>query len=252
MIKRLKKLALIGMLTVAGGVYNNGRTFENSSNTAENYCEKLNNFLEKQSELYIASDLEKKVREEKESLIGWLKKPLYLTEDLVNDYIKQAQKAVGKLPKEIDKRLFKLMLKQESQYDAHVISKTGYMGIGQNGLDVYKTFRPKQWESFRDSTTGEIDTLSVKKEILDPAINLGLSIQYLNYISNFCKKNDKDWENKDLEEQRKEILACYNAGHGTIQNVNWDLKSKKLKEENRNYPKVILAAYHNSNIKVKL
>ena len=65
MIKGLKKLALIGMLTVAGGIYNNGRTSENSSNTTENYHEKLANYLEKQSELYIASNLEKKVREER-------------------------------------------------------------------------------------------------------------------------------------------------------------------------------------------
>ena len=251
MLKGLKKALFVGGLIIAGEVYNNGGTFE-AYPTPENYNEKLSNFLGKQSELFIASDLERKVKEEKESFLGWLKKPLYLTEDLVNDYIKQAQKAVGKLPKEIDKRLFRLMLKQESQNDAHAISKTGYMGIGQVGYDAYKTFRPEKWEGFRDSVTGIVDTLSVKKEIYNPIINLELSIQSIIFNANYCEKNDKDWKTSDLGTKRKKILTCYNAGQGNFEKANWDPESKKLKEENRNYAKVIMAAYNNPNIKVKL
>ena len=259
MIKGLKKIALMGSLIVAGGIYNSGGTVEPYPKQV-NYSEKLNNFLGKQSELFIASDLEKKIRKEIESFFEKIKKPLYLTPDLLNTYIKQAKKAVGKLPKEIDERLFRLMLKQESgrtikkelRYDAHAVSKTGYMGVGQNGYDVYKTFRPKQWESFRDSTTGEIDTLSVKKEIFDPITNLELSIQSLRFFADYCEKNDPNWETSDLETRRRKILTCYNAGQGNLEKANWDPESKKLKEENRNYPKVIIADYNDPEVKVKL
>jgi hypothetical protein len=248
----LKKAALIGMLTIAGGIYNSGGTVENYPKPEENYKEKLSNFLGKQSELFIASDLEKKVREERESFIEAIKKPLYLTEDKLNDYIKQAHKKVGKLPKEIDKRLFKLMLKQESGYDAHAVSPTGYMGVGQVGYDVYKTFRPEKWESFKDPVTGIVDTLSVKREIFDPLINLELSIQSIGLFAKYCENNDPNWEKLDLDTKRKKILTCYNAGQGNFEKANWDPESKKLKKENRNYAKVIMTAYNDPNVKVKV
>jgi soluble lytic murein transglycosylase-like protein len=252
MIKGLKKMALIGMLTVAGGIYNSGGTIETYPKPEENYCEKLSNFLGKQSELFIASDLEKKVKEERESFIEGLKHPLYLNEDLINNYIKKAQKNVGKLPKEIDKRLFRLMLKQESQNDAHAVSPTGYMGIGQVGYDVYKTFRPEKWESFRDPVTGIVDTLSVKKEIFNPLINLELSIQSIRFNADYCEKNDPNWKSSNIDIKRGKILTSYNAGQWNLQKANWDTKSKKLKEENRNYSKVIMEAYNNPAVKVKL
>lgn len=239
------------MLTVAGGVYSGG-SLENYSRTEEDYSTKLSSFLNKQSELFIASDLEKKIREERESFIEKIKQPLYLSTNQLNTYFKQAQKAVGKLPPEIDKRLFGLMLKQESNYDTHIVSPTGYIGIGQVGYDVYKTFRPDKWESFKDPVTGIVDTLSVKKEIFDPEINLELSIQSLNFFANYCEKNDPNWEKSDLETRRRKILTCYNAGQGNFQKANWDPESKKLKEENRNYPKVIMEDYHNPDVKVKL
>jgi soluble lytic murein transglycosylase-like protein len=252
MIKELKKLALMGMLTIAGGIYNSGGSLENSYRNEKDYSEKLNSFLGKQSELFIASDLEKRVREERESFIEKIKKPLYLTPYLLNTYIKQAKKAVGKLPKEIDERLFRLMLKQESKYDAHVVSPTGYMGVGQVGYDVYKTFRPEKWESFKDPVTGIVDTLSVKKEIFDPIINLELSIQSIIFNANYCEKNDPNWKTSDLETKRKKILTCYNAGQGNFKKANWDPESKELAKENRNYSKLIMAAYNNPDVKVKL
>jgi hypothetical protein len=252
MIKGIQKLAFIGMLTIAGGVYNSGGSLENSSRTEEDYSTKLNSFLNKQSELFIASDLEKKVGEERESFLESIKKPLYINPDLLNNYIKQAKKAAGKLPKEIDERLFRLMLKQESHYDAHIVSPTGYMGIGQVGYDVYKTFRSDKWESFKNPVTGMVDTLSVKREIFDPIINLELSIQSVRFFADYCKKNDPNWENKTAEEKTKEVLTCYNAGQSNFKEANWDPESKKLKKENRNYAKLIMAAYHDQSVKVKL
>lgn len=252
MIKELKKLALMGMLTIVGGIYNSGGSLENSYRNEKDYSEKLNSFLGKQSEIFITSDLEKKIREERESFIEKIKQPLYLTPDLLNTYIKQAKKAVGRLPKEIDERLFRLMLKQESNYDAHAVSKTGYMGLAQAGYDVYKTFRPEKWESFRNPVTGIVDTLSVKKELFDPIINLELSIQSIRFFANYCEKNDPDWNQSNLETRRKKILTCYNAGQGNFKEANWDPESDKLMAENRNYSKLIIAAYNNPDVKVKL
>jgi soluble lytic murein transglycosylase-like protein len=252
MIKGLKKIIAVGSFMLAGGIYTGG-TLENHSKQAEDYNKKLNNFLGKQAELYIASDLEKAVKEERESFIKETKEPFYLTPDLLNAYIKQAYKEIKKWPKEIDKRLFRLMLKQESKYDIHAKNKySGCLGLGQIGASTCQTLRPEKWESFKDLLTGKIDTLKLEKALFDPVFNLGLSLDYLDYISKFCAKNDKDWKTKTIEEQRKEILSCYNAGHGRIQNVNWNLKSKKLTKETIDYPDIIMEAYHNPDVKVKL
>lgn len=236
MIKGLKKIAAIGSLIIAGGVYNSGGTFETYPKQ-EDYSKNLSNFLGKQSELFIASDLEKRVREERESFLEDIKKPLYLNPDLLNAYIKQAYREVGKWPKEIDKRLYRLLLRQESRYNVYAISKSGAMGISQVMPDTYK--------GYRDST-------NLETEIFKPVNNIGVSLEVLNDIFIFCKKNHPDWENLDLEDKRKVGLACYNAGPGKIQSVGWDLNSEKLKEEQREYPNIIMADYHNPDIKVKL
>jgi soluble lytic murein transglycosylase-like protein len=226
----IKKLVLIGSLIVAGGIYSEGNLGEYSDQGREIY------------ESYKASKLEENLKkEEKEKYSN----AFYLTQDSLNTCIKQAYKEVKKWPKEFDKRLFRLMLKQESGYNAHARSKTGYLGLGQLGSDTYETFRPEKFATFKDST-------DLQKELFNPVENISISLEYLNYISNFCKKNDPKWETKNIEEKRKEILACYNAGHGKIQKVNWDLKSEKLKKETRDYPEKIMNAYYNSDVKVKL
>jgi hypothetical protein len=281
MIDKLKKALLIGGISLAGGAFYSGEVIENYFNLNENTSKNIyltdnselnenmklmsENYFKKakkstsfekartEYENYKRAELEKILNEEERSREKEeFSQPFYLTEDSLNICIKQAQKNVGKTPKEIDKRLFRLMLKQESGYDIHVISPTGYMGIGQVGYDVIKTFRPNEWESFKDSITGEIDTLAVKKLVFNPVINLELSIQSLNFFANYCKKNDPYWEKSDLETKRRKILTCYNAGQENFKEADWNPKSEKLKKENRNYPEVIMNAYHNPAIKVKL
>jgi hypothetical protein len=228
MIKGLKKIAAIGSLILAGGIYN-GMNSEGYSNQGKDYSKKLN----KKYEAYQASKLEEISKKET------LPKEFYLTPDSLNTCIKQAYKEVGKWPKEIDKRLFRLMIRQESRYNVYAISKSGAMGITQ--------VMPKTYKGYRDST-------NLETEIFKPVNNIGVSLEVLNDIFIFCKKNHPNWENLDLEDKRKVGLACYNAGPGRISSkeINWDLNSKKLKEEQREYPNIIMKDYHNPDIKVKL
>jgi hypothetical protein len=246
----LKKTLVIGTLILAGGAYTESNF--NKSPSEETNKEKLNNFLEKQygiyNKLYEASELEKRLKEEKENF----SKPLYLTPDLLNTYIKKAYNNVKKWPNEIDKRLFRLMLKQESDYDTHAVSSTGYMGLGQQGYETLETLRPEVFNTFKDPVTGEIDSLAVKRYLLNPVINLELSLETLDYISKFCAKYDPNWKQSDTETKRKKMLFCYNAGIGTAKKYNFNSNNKELKEENREYPEKIMEAYHDQSIKVKL
>ena len=240
----LKEMVLIGSLMLAGGGYTGG-SFGSNPKQADNYSERLNNFLGKQSELYIASELEKSLKKEKELSKENTIKELYLTPDLLNAYIKQAYKKAKVWPKEFDKRLFRLMLKQESEDNVYARSKTGYLGLGQIGSTAYETFRPEKYATFKDSA-------DLEKELFNPVENLTLSLEHLNHISNFCEKKHPKWSTLNIDNKRKIILACYNAGMGKIQKVNWDIKSKKLKRENRNYPEEIMEAYYNQKVKVKV
>jgi len=252
MIKNLRKIVLMGSLILAGGIYTGGN-FENSSGKKNEYSDKLNNFLNKQSEIYVASDLEKALKREREEF----SKPLHITPDLLNIYIKQAYEEMKKegkgWPNEFDKRLFRLMLKQESGYDAHAVSKTGYMGLGQVGFSLVETLRPDKWNNeFRDSITGEIDSLAVRKYLFNPVENIKLSLEGLEYMTKFCKRYDSNWKQSDLEPKRKKVLFCYNAGVGTAKENNFNWTNKELPKENRKYPELIMKAYHNPKVKVKL
>jgi soluble lytic murein transglycosylase-like protein len=220
----LKKLTLIGMLTIAGGIYTGGN-FENP-NKDENM-----EVLNKRYEEYKASKLEEKLEEE--AIKGF-----YLTPDSLNKCIKQAYKEVGKWPKEFDKRLYRLLIEQESKNNVYAKNKySGASGLTQVMPETYAGYR---------------DTTNIKKEIFNPINNIGVSLEILDDLSTFCRKNHPDWDNLSLEDKRKTILSCYNAGQGTIKNnAKWDLKSDTLKQEQRDYPKIIMDAYHNPNIKIK-
>jgi soluble lytic murein transglycosylase-like protein len=247
MTRKIKNLGIIGGLMIAGGVFISGSNFENYSNKEE-YSEKLNNFLGKQSELYIASDLEKKLKEEKEKF----SKPLYLTPDLLNAYIKQAYANIKVWPKEFDKRLFRLQLKRESNYDAHAVSQTGYMGLGQQGYETLETLRPEIFNTFKNPITGEIDSLAVKRYLFNPVTNLELSLETLDYSYKFCAKFDPNWKQSDRETRRKKMLFCYNAGVGTAKKYDFNWNNEELPKENREYPEIIMKAFYDSNVKVKL
>lgn len=291
MIKKLKNYIKIGTLFLAGALSYSGEKIETdypessllySSPTLEYAKIISNNYItnvdkstpfekaKKEYESHKKSELERILNEEKKrdhelEKINFLK-PNYLSPDSLNFYIKEAYFNVKRWPKEFDKRLFRVMLKQESGYksgyDIHAMSKTGYLGLGQVGPEVYKTFRPEEFESLKDSITGELDKHSLKKELLgNPVKNLELSLQYLDFISKFCAKYDSNWEQSDLDTKRKKILFAYNAGVGTAKNYDFDpntkinSKNEELKElpkENLEYAEKIMNAYYNPNIKVKL
>ena len=181
-----------------------------------------------------------------------------MSPDQLNEYIKQAYNNVKKWPKEFDKRLFRLLIRQESKYNAHAISKSGYMGLGQNGTEVIQTLRPEEYKKMINPDTGEIDSLSVKRYLFDPVKNLELSLEYLTYCSEFCSKRDPNWKESDLDTQRKKMLFCYNAGIGTAEKHGFDHRDKKeingkrLKKENMDYPEDIMKAYYDQNVKVKI
>lgn len=246
MIKKLKKIAMIGILMLAGGAYTES-SLKVFPNEKENYKERLTSLLEKQSELFITSDLEKKLKEEKESFIEKTSKPYYLTPDLLNVYIRQAYDNVKKWPDEFDKRLFRLMLKQESQYNVYAISKAGAMSLAQIMPITCENFRPEEYASFRDSATGKFDTLALKKFLFNPVTNLEISLEKLKYDSDLCKKQISGWDTIKLENKRRKILHCYNAGEWVI-----FAKDKELPIETTNYADSIMAAYHNPKVKVKL
>jgi soluble lytic murein transglycosylase-like protein len=222
MIKGLKKALLMGGLVLVEGTYTGGNFNSNS-----NEKEMLEN-IKKTYETYESSNLEEKISE-----------GFYLTPDSLNKCIKQAYSEVQKWPKEFDKRLYRLMLKQESNYNVYARNKwSGASGIGQIMPDTYK--------GYRDST-------NLETEIFNPINNIGVSLEVLNDISIFCKKYHPKWNNLNLEDKRKVILTCYNAGPGKVRDkAKWDLQSKKLNKEQREYADIIMGTYHNPEIKVEL
>lgn len=71
--------------------------------------------------------------------------------------------------------------------------------------------------------------------------------------SKFCERYHPNWDTLNLEDKRKVMLTCYNAGPGKVRDkAKWDLESKKLNKEQREYANIIMEAYHNPEIKVKL
>lgn len=283
---KIKNYLKIGTILLAGALSYSGEKFEkdyseNSSMSSSPNLEYVkmvsNNYVanvdkstpfekaKKEYEAHKKSELEKILNEEKKrneelEKIKFLK-PNPLSPDLLNEYIKQAYSNVKRWPKEFDKRLFRAMLRQESRFDAHAVSKSGYKGLGQIGAAVYETFRPEKFATFKDTITGELDENALQKELFNPITNLELSLQYLGYISKFCAKYDSNWEESDLETKRRKILFAYNAGVGTAKKYDFDPntqinskneKLKKLPKENREYADSIMSAYHNQNIKIKL
>ncbi|HPD81855.1 MAG TPA: lytic transglycosylase domain-containing protein [Candidatus Pacearchaeota archaeon] len=284
--KKLKKGALIAALTIAGASFYSGEKVDadfpknsslyNSPNLeyakmiSNNYItnvDKSTPFEKAKAEYekYKNSELEKMLNEDKKrneelEKIKFLK-PHLLSPDLLNEYIKQAYSNVKKFPKEFDKRLFRVMLRQESHFDAHAVSKSGYIGLGQLGPEAYETVRPEEFAKFVNPYTGKFDTLALQKDLFNPVKNLEISLETLNFISKFCAKYDPNWKESDLETKRKKILFAYNAGVGTAKeydfnpNTKINSKNKKLKKlpkENREYPEIIMDAYNNPNIRVKL
>lgn len=236
MIKNIKKMAMIGILMLAGGAYTES-SLNNSSDKRGDY-KKIENQYEENSKLEII------LKEEREEF----SKPFYLTPDSLNVCIKQAYAEVKKWPDEFDKRLFRLMLKQESQYNVYAKNKSsGARGLGQIMPITYENFRLDKFEKFRDSVTGKIDTLSLEKELFNPVENIGISLEALNYFSNYCKQNHSGWDTLNLEDKRRTILYCYNAGQGRVFE-----KDKELPRETINYADSIMTAYHNPKVKVKL
>jgi hypothetical protein len=283
---KLKKKAIITGLTIAGASFYSGGKIdadfsENSSlykSPIVEYASAIStnylNFVDKSTpferakteyEKYKNSELENILKEEEKARENLEKKkflePNYLTPDELNSYIKKAYSNVKKFPKEFDKRLFRVMLRQESHFDAHAISKSGYIGLGQLGPKAYETVRPEEFSKFVNPCTGKFDTLALQKELFNPITNLEISLETLNFISKFCAKYDSNWKQSDLETKRKKILFAYNAGVGTAReydfNPNTEINSKneklkKLPKENREYPEIIMDAYHNQNIEIKL
>jgi soluble lytic murein transglycosylase-like protein len=221
MIKGLKKALLIGGLVLAEGTYTGGN-FSNSNNEKEEL-----ESAKKKYELYNFSKLEEKISN-----------GFYLTPDSLNKCIKQAYGEVQKWPKEFDKRLYRLLLRQESRYNVYAVSKSGARGVGQIMPDTYK--------GYRDST-------NLETEIFNPINNIGVSLEVLSDISTFCKKYHPNWKNLNLEDKRKIVLTCYNAGPGKVRDkAKWDLQSKKLNKEQRDYADIIMGTYHDPKIKVEL
>ena len=276
LINKIKRNIVVGSLALAGVFSYSGQKFEPTSPEnsllythpiseyakmiSTNYITNVNKSTpfekaKEQYEIYQKSELEKILNEEKKQKKEVEKRKFlesyYLSQDSLNSYIRQAYSNVKKWPNEFDKRLFRVMLRQESSYNVHAVSKSGYKGLGQIGPEVYQTFRPEKFEALKDSITGQIDEHALQKELFNPTTNLELSLEYLNYISKFCAKYDPNWSNSDLETKRKKILFAYNAGVGTARKYNFNHNNKKLPRENREYPEKIMNAYHDSNLKIK-
>ena len=236
MARNLKKLAMIGSLILAEAVfsvYNSG----GYSTNPENNLEKIKTTYEN----YEVSKLEEKLKEEREKF----SKPFYLTPDSLNSCIKQAYEEMKqegkKWPEEFDKRLFRLMLKQESGYNIHAVSKTGYMGLGQAGYSLVETLRPEKWNTeFKNPVTGEIDSLAIRRYLFDPVENIKLSLEALGFFSRYCAKFDPEWGNSDLDTKRRKILTCYNAGNGTMKKFEFNYNHKGLTTEARKHHEKIM------------
>lgn len=271
----------MGGLTLAGTAFYSGDKFNDSFNSNEiskdsptaqymgmiskNYFENPKKYTsfekgKEQYETYQKSELEKMLKEDKKAREYLEKKRFlesyYLSQDSLNIVIKQAyeemRKEGKKWPKEFDKRLFRLMLKQESRYNVHIVSSAECMGLGQIGFSTLETLRPKEWESFKDPKTGEIDTLAVKKYLFNPVENVKLSLEALDYFGRYCERNDPNWKQSDLDSKRRKTLSCYNSGNGTMKEVRFDYNSDKLPSETRKYHEKIMGEYYDQNVQVKL
>ncbi len=289
-IKNIKKWAKIGSLALAGTSFYSGHISEYNSNKIElsdyitespstnayislisiNYFDLLNDSTNHEKsrakyENYIKSELEKIIKKDElaREKIKW-EKGFYLTQDSLNSVIKQAHKNVKVWPKKIDNRLFRILIRHESRRNVYAESHTGYLGLGQNGGDVLKTFRPDEYKKLiTDTITQKIKGIEVKKILIDsvelkrvlfnPIVSIELALQNLNHIYYFCKKFHPNWETINPEEQKKIILTCYNAGPTKVRDkAKWDLKSRKLKIENRKFADLVMTTYHNPKIKIKL
>lgn len=271
----LKEIIVTGSLALAGSSFYSGHIPENTVRTLDNYVtvnpstnayislmsinyfdalKKLSSFekIKGEYEKFKKSQLEEMLKEEEKYNEQQLwKKGFYLTQDSLNKVIKQAYKNVKVWPKEFDKRLFRLLILQESSRNIYAENKKSEaLGLGQIVPITYKTFRPEKWESFTNPETGEFDFHAYKKELFNPVTNIELSLEALNFFSNYCAKNYPDWKGLNPEERRSVILACYNAGQETVKDLGWDLEAKKLPKETKNYYKKILTMYNNPKIKI--
>lgn len=277
MLNKIKKYLTIGTLALAGAVSYSGQKFGVDSFkgndvdyianapqcvkvVSKNYIDnvvKSTPFEEakkkydeyKKSELERVLEKERKIDEKirKEKLLN----PYFLSQDSLTKVIEKAyseMKAEGKRwPAEFDKKLFRLMLRQESGYNINAISPAGYRGLGQIGYGIVETLRPKEWEEeFKNPETGKLDTLKVNEYMHDPVNNVRLSLEGLTFFSNYCRKNIDEWKDLDVDSKRRIILSCYNAGNGTMKKVGFDYNSRKLSRETRSHHEKIMDAYYSS------
>jgi len=201
-INTIKKYLTIATLALAGITSYSGQKFnanysENSllhtspiseyaTIISKNYINNLDKSTpfekaKEQYEFHKKSELEKILNEEKRQ-IEYLEKKKFLesyilSQDSLNMVIKEAYNNVKRWPKEFDKRLFRVMLKQESRYNVHAVSKSGYKGLGQIGEEVYQTFRPEKFAKLKDPITGDLNEHALQKELFNPITNLELSLQ---------------------------------------------------------------------------
>lgn len=282
---KIKKWGIIASIALTGTSFYSGEVFDTNHDSEEvskgiyffedpqtneyaklmskNYIESIGETttfekVKEEYDTYKKSELEKILKEEKEARDKekW-EKGFYLTPDSLNKVIKQAygemKKEGKKWPNQFDSRLFRLTIRQESRNNVYAVSPTGYMGLGQVGFSLVETLRPDKWNNeFRDSITGEIDSLEVKRFLFNPVENVKLSLEGLEYISRFCAKYDPNWKQSSLETKRMKMLFCYNAGIGKARDYNFNSDNKELPKENIEYPKIILAAYNDPKVIVKL
>ena len=147
--------------------------------------------------------------------------------------------------------MYRLLILQESGRNVYAENKKSKaLGLTQIVPITYRTFRSEKWEGFIDSLTGKFDTLAYKRELFNPVTNLEISLEALNFFSNYSAKNYPLWETLSSEEKRSIILACYNAGQETVKDLEWNLEDENMPKETKDYYKNILAMYKNPKIKI--
>lgn len=114
--------------------------------------------------------------------------------------------------------------KRESKSKANAVSPKGARGVMQ-------VMKPT-WRQITREIYGK--SLDYSKAF-DPKINREVGIAYLNKIDDMLTNSFPKYKNMDQKEQQKYIAATYNWGIGNLKNSGFNLNSKRVPKETKDY-----------------
>jgi soluble lytic murein transglycosylase-like protein len=213
--KYLAKIALAGILNIAGGLYSSNIPHE------ANNQDKLNKKIE-----YLNSEEYKREVKNQERIDSIMNYPK-ISKTEVDKLIKEKHSKLK--PKYADTDFIKSIMKYESGYNQFATSHVGAKGLMQVMNDNY--IKPNKKE------------LSDTIELYIPEINVEEGIKILKGIERFCENENPFWNELQKDEKQKVILASYNWGIGKMKGKNWDMS--RIPTKTKEYIDNVMKDYQN-------